>query len=119
MYVDADCYADLSGVAEATASFDDNCALGATDLSYADQVTAFVSDGCYTITRTWTASASDECGNHAADATCTQTIHVQDNTPPTIALTCPADETVYVDADCYADLSGVCLLYTSPSPRDS
>ena len=107
VYVDANCQADLSGVAHATADFNDNCLLGDTDLTYNDVVTSSVSDGCYTITRTWTASASDACGNHAADATCTQTIHVADNTPPTIDLHCPADETVYVDSNCNADLSGV------------
>src|SRR5678815_4876582 len=51
---------------------------------------------------TWT--VTDVGGN---SATCQQQVIVRDNQFPT--LTCPADVTVNVD----------CLLYTSPSPRDS
>ena len=107
VYVDEHCNADLSGVDDATADFDDNCILGATALTHSDAVTSTTSDGCYTITRTWTATASDACGNHAAEATCDQIIYVADNTPPTIDLHCPAPSTVYVDEHCNADLSGV------------
>jgi hypothetical protein len=42
----------------------------------------------YTLTRTW--KAVDECGNESAP--CSQTITVEDNTPPTIS--CPADQTI-------------------------
>ena len=120
VYVDGDCYADLSGLAEATASFDDDCALGATSLTYSDQVTAFVSDGCYTITRTWTASASDECGNHAADATCTQTIHIEDNIDPVIDA---ADSTVLCIIDSGPDYgawtSADWTAYFNPTASDN
>ena len=114
VYSDANCTADThpSVTGYATADIDDLCDPDAQldPLTYVDSDTTFspgVNQGCYSFTRTWTASGSDACGNHAADATCTQTIHVADNTPPTIDLHCPADETVYVDANCQADLSGV------------
>jgi hypothetical protein len=41
----------------------------------------------YSVTRTWT--AADDCGN---SSTCSRTISVEDNTPP--SLVCPPDETV-------------------------
>ena len=88
---------DASNTGNATADFDDNCELASSGFSYSDAVIDSISVGCYTIVRTWTATAADACGNSATE-TCTQTITVQDIVPP---------------------LLGVCLLYTSPSPRDA
>ena len=106
VYVDADCAADLStsNTGDITVSYDDNCVLATSGATYADAVTDSTSTGCYTIERTWTASATDACGNDST-TTCMQTIMVMDNIKPSIDLTCPTNTTVYVDADCAADLS--------------
>ena len=106
MYVDADCAADLStsNTGDITVSYDDNCVLATSGATYADAVTDSTSTGCYTIERTWTASATDACGNDST-TTCMQTIMVMDNMKPSIDLSCPTNTTVYVDADCAADLS--------------
>ena len=55
----------------------------------------------YTFVRTWTASATDDCGN-SASATCDQTITVNDNTPPTVTIV-PADYSVDADEHLAAD----------------
>jgi hypothetical protein len=58
-------------------------------LTFADVMTPGACPQEYSVTRTWT--ATDACGN---SATASQTITVEDNTPPVI--TCPND----VDFDC-------------------
>ena len=74
--VDEHCDADIDGVALATASFEDNCELDMTGLGYEDAVTDSISEGCYTITHTWTATATDACGNSSSE-TCSQTITIK------------------------------------------
>ena len=44
----------------------------------------------------------DDCGNANMFE---QFIHLFDETPPTVEISCPADTLVTADADCYADLS--------------
>ena len=66
-------------------------------MTYSDGAHTAICEGSYTFVRTWTASATDDCGN-SASATCDQTIlTVNDNTPPTVTIDCPADYSV--DAD--------------------
>ena len=100
--VDDDCYVNTDttslGAGSAMATFDDNCELDSDTLYYSDAVTDSTSTGCYTIERTWTATAVDAC-NQTTTETCTQTIVIEDNIDPTVTLTCPADKTVYVDGD--------------------
>ena len=104
VYVDADCAVDLStsSTGDITVTYDDNCLFTSED-SYNDVITDSTSTGCYTIERTWTANATDECGNDST-TTCTQTIMVMDNIKPDVTLTCPTDTTVYVDETCGVDL---------------
>jgi len=95
---DADCNADTTpaSAGEATGSASDNCDAGVTaTVTYSDGAHTAICEGSYTFVRTWTASATDDCGN-SASATCDQTITVNDNTPPTIH--CPAD----LDLECGA-----------------
>ena len=103
LYVDGNCMAatDTSATGSASAIFDDNCDLESDTLYYSDSVTGTPGDGCYSIERTWTASAEDACGN-VSTAMCTQTITVDDDEDPTVTLTCPANTTVYVDGNCTA-----------------
>ena len=86
----------------------DNCD-PAPALSYDDNTDNLVCNGTGPRLRTWT--ATDDCGN---DATCVQTITVQDTTPPDITG-CPADIVVNADA-------GGCdavVTWTAPTPGDN
>ena len=65
----------------------DNCSGGVTVIHVSDVISNQTCANRYTITRTY--RATDVCGNFAE---CTQTITVNDQTPPT--LTCPAAVTV-------------------------
>jgi hypothetical protein len=65
----------------------DNCNGAATVTFVGDVISNQICSSRFTVTRTY--QAADECGN---TATCTQTITVFDNTPPSI--TCPADVSV-------------------------
>ena len=106
IYVDGACAADLdpTNTGDITVSYDDNCELDTTGDDYADVVTDSTSTGCYTIERTWTATASDMCGNDST-TTCTQTIMVMDNIDPTLTVTGSDSVTVYLDEMCDVDLS--------------
>ena len=95
---------DTSNTGNATADFDDNCMLASSGFSYSDMVMDSVSVGCYKIVRTWTATATDACGNSATE-TCTQTISIQDIVPPLLGVLGQDSIQVYLDADCYADIS--------------
>ncbi|APY07019.1 hypothetical protein BWZ20_01310 [Winogradskyella sp. J14-2] len=74
-----------------TLTANDNC--GNATVTFAETTTAGTCDNDYTLTRTWT--ASDACGNETVH---TQTITVQDTTPPTFNEALPADVTVECDA---------------------
>ncbi|HEY3028293.1 MAG TPA: DNA/RNA non-specific endonuclease, partial [Pyrinomonadaceae bacterium] len=82
------CDASTDPSATGTATATDN--RGTATVTHSDVTTPGSSAGNYTITRTWT--ATDANGN---TSTCTQTITVQDTTPP--AISCPADTTVSCD----------------------
>ena len=126
---DGSCNADTTPTAagEATATASDNCDATVTaSVTYSDGAQTAICEGAYSFVRTWTASATDDCGN-TGSSTCAQTITVNDNTPPTWD-----DYVPYVFASCEdlldpedptqvpisASDNCSCLLYTSPSPRD-
>ncbi|WP_274475538.1 HYR-like domain-containing protein [Mangrovimonas aestuarii] len=81
---------DAIPVAE-TLTATDNC--GNASIIFNEVNTAGSCTGAYTLTRTWT--ATDECGNQTLH---TQTITVEDTTPPTFVEVLPADTTVECDA---------------------
>ena len=85
--VDGACSADTStdNTGEATADYTDDCSLATGEVTYSDEIVNTTGDGCYTIERTWTATASDGCGNMAIE-TGVQTIEVSDQIAPTIEL---------------------------------
>ena len=87
--VDADenCAADTTPAAagSATASATDNCSPEANialDITYSDGAAVYACEGEYSFERTWSVTATDDCGN-SASTSCTQTITVEDNTAPT------------------------------------
>ena len=82
-----DCTAqtDTDFTGEAAADFSDDCSSVTGDITYSDILVDQISDGCYTIERTWTASAQDGCGN-ASTASGIQIIEVVDQIAPTINL---------------------------------
>ena len=113
--LDADCNADTSTGAAgmATGSATDNCdAAPEVDVTFSDSAPNYTCmgdddalEGSYTFTRTFTATATDHCGN-TASTTCTQTITVNDEMAPAApSIDCPADAEVFLDADCMTDAS--------------
>ena len=106
LYVDAGCAADTttSSTGMAAADYDDNCALKDSSLTYSDAITAYTAAGCYTITRTWMATAVDSCDNMSTSS-CNQTIQVIDTISPTLTVTGSDSVTVYLDEMCEVDLS--------------
>ena len=99
---DADCLADLeaASLGMPDVSVSDNCDTDvATAVSHSDMETAGGCAGERTIARTFTVSATDDCGN-ASTSECTQLITVLDMTAPTLVLTCPDDATIALDDAC-------------------
>ncbi len=78
----------------------DNCTLAGLDATYSDAVNPGNCTGEEIITRTWT--LVDNCANSTVQ---TQTIVVQDNTPPT--FTVPADIEIQKDVNCDYDADPV------------
>ena len=74
---------DFTGLA--TATYSDDCSSVTGEVTFTDEITDAISDGCYSIQRTWTATAQDGCGN-ASSATGVQTIEVVDQIAPMIEL---------------------------------
>ena len=92
LFLDADCNADLStdNTGMTLPSSSDNCDSDPSiDLDYSDAAAVYTCtgdddnlEGSYTILRTWSASATDDCGNASGTTTCDQLITVTDNTAP-------------------------------------
>ena len=77
------CYVDLdpSNTGVAVTDYADNCDLADTGLDYSDAVVDSISTGCYSIIRTWTAMATDSCGNATVE-TDDQRIDIEDAIAP-------------------------------------
>ena len=108
LVVDAECMTDLSvdllGWAQASAT--DNCGTDepAIEVTFEDGLPIPGCIGEYEIVRTFTAVATDHCGN--TDTTsCNMVISVFDQTGPVTALICPPDTTISLEADCTVDVS--------------
>jgi hypothetical protein len=123
----ADCTVDTApgAAGEATASANDNCDSDvAIDITYEDSALEYTCDdsdgnaeGSYTFTRTWTATATDDCGNTSSDSHA-QTITVSDATAPELSAEAPADAVVELDENCEADLSTDALGYATQTSSD-
>ena len=111
---DANCEADLStdalGMAEGSGT--DNCDLNvAIEVSYTDGAPTYSCagdddqlDGSYSFVRTFTATATDDCGN-SHSVTCDQNITVLDDMAPMQTMATLPTDTLYLDLDCAADLT--------------
>ncbi|MBK12653.1 MAG: hypothetical protein CL849_03900 [Crocinitomicaceae bacterium] len=105
---DADCDADLnpSNTGMAIGSATDNC--DAAPEVVVTHIDGPILEGCagsYSFTRTFTATATDHCGN-TDSISCDQLITVSDETAPSApVIDGPADAEVLLDADCATDAS--------------
>ena len=125
--LDADCMADTTPAAagQATAVADDNCDSDVMiEITYVDSAPEYTCDdsdgnaeGSYTFTRTWTALATDDCGNTSSEDHI-QTITVTDETAPELSAEAPADAVVQLDENCEADLSTDALGYATQTSSD-
>ena len=126
--LEADCTADTSPAAagEATAEATDNCDSEVhIDITYVDSDTVYTCsdadgtpEGSYTFTRTWTALATDDCGNTDSEDH-VQTITVTDVTAPLLEADAPDAAVVQLDDDCNADLSTDALGYADYTTSDA
>ena len=111
---DENCEADLStdALGMAAGSGTDNCDLNVTvDVTYTDGAPTYSCDGdddqldgSYSFVRTFTATATDDCGN-SHSVTCDQNITVNDEMAPTQTLATMPTDTLYLDLNCEADLT--------------
>ena len=119
---DENCAADLdpANTGSAFAQAMDDCDTEVTiTYSYTDGAsTETCGAGGYEFTRTWTATATDDCGN-SSNTSCDQLIIVEDNIAPVPSITCPADATVNLDDNCSADLSTAALGMATGSGTDN
>ena len=110
--LDGDCMADLTPITTPTATTTDACDTDvAISYIYADGAPTYScsnadseAEGSYILTRTWTVTATDDCGNSTSQQT-TQTIVVTDDAAPAITASWPEDYSTDLDAECMADLS--------------
>ena len=119
---DESCMADLdpSNTGSAFATATDDCDTDVTiTYSYTDGAPTYTcGNGGYEFTRTWTATAEDDCGNESSTS-CDQLIIVEDNIAPEASITCPADIAVSLDENCEADLSTDALGMATGSGTDN
>jgi len=119
---DESCMADLdpSNTGSAFATATDDCDTDVTiTYSYSDGAPTYTcGNGGYEFTRTWTATAEDDCGNESSTS-CDQLIIVEDNIAPEASITCPADIAVSLDENCEADLSTDALGMATGSGTDN
>ena len=111
---DENCEADLSTDALGMAAGEgtDNCDLNVTvEVTYTDGAPNYICsgdddqlDGSYNFVRTFTATATDDCGN-SHSVSCDQTITVNDEVAPTQTMTPLPTDTLYLDLNCEADLT--------------
>ncbi|MCH1575412.1 MAG: lamin tail domain-containing protein, partial [Flavobacteriales bacterium] len=106
LFADADCNADfISGVPYPTASSSDNCDADAAITSYhvdsPKQYACLPSTGAFTLLRTYTFTATDNCGNTTTEQV-NRLVTVLDTISPTFNVTGPADDTVNIDPFCSA-----------------
>ncbi|MAC17502.1 MAG: hypothetical protein CMC97_04315, partial [Flavobacteriales bacterium] len=123
----ADCTVDITPAVagEATAEAADNCDSDVSiAITYVDSAPTYncdasdgAAEGSYSITRTWTATATDDCGNQSSEDHI-QTITVTDESAPDLSAMAPADQTTQIDAFCEADLSTDALGYASHTTSD-
>ena len=90
----ADTSVDVLGMATATAS--DNCDMPDAVVTYVDSDTLLGCGPTFEFTRTFTATATDACGNMATSVSCSHVITVVDTTAPTIDMAA-MDATVECD----------------------
>ncbi|MBL6645351.1 MAG: T9SS type A sorting domain-containing protein [Flavobacteriales bacterium] len=124
----ADCTVDTApgAAGEATASATDNCDSDVSiTIEFADSALEYTcsdadgsAEGSYTFERTWTATATDDCGNASSDQY-VQTIMVNDITAPLLSAEAPADQLVQLDADCSTDLTTGTLGYATHTTSDA
>ena len=82
----------------------DNCDTDVDySVTYTDVETPGACAGSRTIERTFTVTATDDCGQSTTEQ-CSHTIEISDVTPPTIVMTCPDDAEIALDEHC--DWSG-------------
>jgi len=109
LFADADCSADyIDGVPYPTASSSDNCDADAAITSYhvdsPKQYACLPSTGAFTVLRTYTFTATDNCGNTTTQQV-NRLVTVVDTISPTFNAAVPADATVNIDPFCSANTS--------------
>jgi len=110
--LDGDCMADLTPLTMPTATAIDACDSEVSfEMTHTDGAPTYncsdadgEAEGSYVFTRTWTVTASDDCGNTTSQQV-SQSIQVMDELDPTLAASWPADYATDLDVDCMADLS--------------
>ncbi len=120
--LDANCEADLStdALGMASGSGTDNCDEDVDiEITYEDGAPTYSCDGdddqldgSYSFTRTFTSTATDDCGN-SHSVTCDQLITVNDEIAPTQIFPNLPTDTLYLDLDCAVDLAPA----ASPAPE--